>query len=165
MTTTARTYADRLDTLDSHRQAAYRHVSMGKIYAAANEMRRECSSHHDALAKNLSAVDKLTDYIIPGLVEANRVVAVGIAAQCAISAIRALTREEVKAMSLTDLAALLNDTDANPIEREIGVDDLHDRYMKHIGVDAYNAILDSWVANTPTDQEVRAHILTELGAA
>ena len=164
MTTTARTYADRLNTLDGHRNAAYGHVGMGKIYAAANQMRRHCATETEALAKHLTAVDQLTTGI-PGLPEADRVVALGIASQGVISAIRALTREEIKAMSLTDLAALLNDPDAHPIEREIGVDDLHDRYMAHIGVDAYTALLDSWVANTPTDQEVRAHILTELGAA
>ena len=164
MTTTARTYADRLDTLDSHRQAAYGHVGMGKIYAAAHQMRRHCATEGEAIAKNLTAVDQLTTGM-PGLPEADRAVALGIAAQGAISAIRALTREEIKAMSLPDLVALLNDLDAHPIESEIGVDDLHDRYMKHIGVDAYTAILDSWIANTTSDQEVRAHILTELGAA
>lgn len=164
MTTIARTYADRLDTLDSHRQAAYGHVGMGKIYAAAHQMRRRCATEAEALAKNLTAVDQLTTGI-PGLPEADRAVALGIAAQGAISAIRALTREEVQAMSLTDLVALLNDPNAHPIESEIGVDDLHDRYMKHIGVDAYDALLRSWITNGTSDHEVRAHILTELGAA
>ena len=48
MTTTARTYADRLDTLDGHRQASYVHVSMGKIYAAAHQMGRHCATEAEA---------------------------------------------------------------------------------------------------------------------
>lgn len=164
MTTTARTYAARLNTLDNHRRAAYGHVGMGKIYSAAHQMRRRCATEADAIAKHLAAVDQLTTGT-PGLPEADRAVALGIAAQGAISAIRALTREEVQAMSLTDLVALLNDPDAHPIEREIGTDNLHDRYMKHIGVDAYDALLDSWITNGKPDHEVQAHILTELGAA
>lgn len=165
MTTTARTYADRLNTLELHRQDAYRYVNMGRLYNAANKMRRKCASETDAITKNLDVVDRLTTTNVPGLNEDDRAVALGIAAQCAITAIRTLTRNEIRVMALTDLAALLNDPDAHPIEREIGIDNLHDRYMAKIGDDAYNKLLDAWIKNGTPDGEVRGLILTELGAA
>lgn len=164
MTTTARTHRRSLNDLEAHRQAAYHYVGMGKIYAAADTMRRRCDSDDDAITKNLTAIDRLTNLPPHLLDDEDRAVAIGVAAQCAITAIRSRTRAEVEAMSVTDLAALLSDSTAHAIERVIGTDNLHDRYMKHIGVDAYDALLGSWITSGKPDHEVEAHILTELGA-
>lgn len=164
MTTTARAYADRLTKLDNQRQAAYRYISVGRVYAGADTMRRKCANDTDAIAKNLTAINLIAGIPDSTLEETDRVVATGIAAQAAITAIRSVTRTEVQAMTLTDLAALLSDTDAHPIEREIAADNLHDRYMRRIGVDAYNARLDAWINNSTPDHETMAMMFTELGA-
>ena len=94
-----------------------------------------------------------------------RHLAAGIGAQCALNAIRSSTRREVEAMTITELAALLEDPARTPMEDEIAVDNLHDRFEEKIGDAAYGEHLNAWIDNGIPDSVSRAQMLAELTAA
>lgn len=163
MVTLARTYTRTITALERHRAAALEHVNLGKLDRAANELRNKLDTDTRAITASLAALDSL--HRARGLTDEQRTVAAGIGAQCALNAIRSSTRREVKAMTLTELAALLEDPARTPMEDEIAVDNLHDRFEEKIGFDAYGEQLNTWIDNGIPDSESRAQMLAELTAA
>lgn len=161
--TTARAYAHEISTLEQHRATALEHVNLGKLHASAHGIRRELDTDSQAIAASLAALDSLIR--TTGLPDYKHEIAAGIAAQCALNAIRDCTRREVKALAITGLAALLDDPALTDMERTIGVDILHDRYAEKIGDDAYGEQLAAWIANGTPDSEARAEMFAELTAA
>lgn len=163
MTTTARTYARTITALERHRAAAFEYVNLGKLHASARGIRRELDTDYQAIAASLAALDSLSRTL--GFTGREPAIAAGIGAQCALNAIRSSTRREVKAMTITELAALLEDPALTPMEEEIAVDNLHDRFEEKIGDAAYGEQLNNWIDNRIPDSESRAQMLAELTAA
>ena len=163
MTTTARTYAHTITALERHRAAALEHVNLGKLHRSANELAALLDTDHQAITASLAALDSLSRTL--GVTGREPAIAAGIGAQCALNAIRDLTRREVKAMTITELAALLEDPALTPMEDEIAVDNLHDRFEEHIGDTAYSEHLNAWIDNGVPDSVSRAQMLAELTAA
>ena len=163
MTTLARTYARSIDTLNRHRAAALEHVNLGKLHRAANELRNKLDTDTRTITASLAALDSLGR--TRGLTDEQRAIAAGIGAQCALNAIRSSTRREVEAMTITELAALLEDPARTPTEDEIAVDNLHDRFEEKIGDAAYGEHLNAWIDNGIPDSVSRAQMLAELTAA
>ena len=165
MTTTARAYADHLDALEQYRAAALEHVNLGKLYAAAHEIRRKLDTDRRAITASLAALDSLSRTPGIAITARERAIAAGIGAQCATNAIRALTRTEVQAMDLAELEALLKDPALTELENEIAEHNLHDRYHENIGFAAYSKILDSWIATGMPNSDACALMLRELRSA
>ena len=162
MTTTARTHATAPTLLEEKRAAAWRYASTGALHHAAHIMRGKCDDDHDAITKNLRALALLP---APNLTDEQNTIAAGIAAQTALNAIRKIAAAEVEKMTATETAALLDDPDATPTERELATDHLHNLYAQKIGEDAYDETVQAWIENDLPNTEARAIMLTELGVA
>lgn len=162
-TTTARAYARTTAALERHRAAALEYVNLGKLHRAADELRRTLDTDTRVIAANLAALDSLSR-CRAGLTEQEHAVAAGIAAQGALDAIRSSTRREVKAMTIAELAALLEDAALTPMEQDVAVNNLHDRYAEKIGDAAYGKQLDAWIGNGTPDSDTRAMMFAALTA-